>query len=111
MTHLDDDSAIRILKNHRAGPAPTMARPISLPNTELLGASLAALYNGRKTQSPEGDLARTALDVLAQDPQFADPVRIMSRESPASRQRFADATATIARRNRRSGGPSDERPG
>jgi hypothetical protein len=31
----------------------------------------------------QGDLARTALDLLAQDPAFAEPIRVMSRQPAA----------------------------
>jgi hypothetical protein len=82
MTTLDDASAIHILK------VIAQAR---------LGADVpddlrAALETARPAS--EGDLARAALDVLAEDPAFAEPIETMSRH-PVPAQRYLDP-ATIA---------------
>jgi hypothetical protein len=96
MTALDDASSIRILKTI----AESQLRPTApdLTPTPDLRAALAAAFSASPAPATEGDLARAALDLLAADPAFADPIRIMTRaaaESPAGNQRFLDA-GTIA---------------
>ena len=44
----------------------------------------------------QGDLARTALDLLAQDPAFAEPIRLMASQPPAASQRYLDPASAIA---------------
>jgi hypothetical protein len=65
-----------------------------------LREALAAVFGSPSlTPSSEGDLARAAIDLLAQDPAFAEPIQMMARQAaagaPTSGQRYFDP-ATIA---------------
>jgi hypothetical protein len=95
MTPLDDATAIQILTTI----APARLRPATpdlAPAPDIRAALAAAFDNPAPTAPSEGDLARAALDRLAQDPAFAEPIRIMSRPLPAS---------AISTRHRRSPSP------
>jgi hypothetical protein len=86
---LPDATAIHILKTiaqvrlRPAAPDPAL--------TPELRAALASAFDAAAAPVSEGDLARAALDVLAEDPEFAEPIRIMSREEAAPAQRFIDS--------------------
>lgn len=89
---LPDATAIHILKSI----AQLRLRPAA-PDPALTPETRAALASAAGTESApvsEADLARAALDVLAEEPEFAEPIRIMSREE-APAQRFIDP-GTIA---------------
>ena len=64
-----------------------------LPNTPELRTVLGKEF-GRPghAAASEGDLARAALDLLRQDPAFAEPIQLMSSQAgePASRQRYLE---------------------
>jgi hypothetical protein len=94
MTTLDDASSIQILKTI----AEARLSPTDLaPTPDLRAALTAAFENPPHTIISEGDLARAALDLLSQDPAFAEPIQIMTRAAagaPAGSQRYIDP-ATI----------------
>ena len=77
MTPLDDATAIQILTTiaqARLGPtAPDMA-----PTPDIRAALAAAFDNPAPTAPSEGDLARAALDLLSQNPAYAEPIRVMA---------------------------------
>ena len=88
-----DDSAIYILKTiAQARLESSSAEPT--PTPDLRAALVAAFGNPSTASASEGDLARAALDLLAQDPAFAEPIRLMASQ-PAPPQRYLDP-ATIA---------------
>jgi hypothetical protein len=97
MTALDDSSSIQILKT--IAQARLSDEQPDLAPTPDLRASLAAVFGDPpQAAASEGDLARAALDLLAQDPAFAEPIQIMTRNAagvPAASQRYLDP-ATIA---------------
>jgi hypothetical protein len=110
MTNLDDNSAIQILRTVaqarlRPGAAGVTASPDvldapALPKVPELRSILGSAFGSpEETPVSEGDLARAALDVLAQDPAFAEPIQTMVRQAaagaPASSQRYLEP-ATIA---------------
>jgi hypothetical protein len=95
MTTLDDVAAIHILKTiaqARLGPD----TPDLTPTPDLREALAAAFGAPSAMPASEGDLARAALAVLAEDAEFAGPIQAMSREVPASPQRYTDPATTIA---------------
>ena len=85
----DDELSISILRTiaqARLGPAAG-----ELPPTPELRAALATAFGSPESApTSEGELARAALDLLRQDPAFAEPIQLMSSQSgePASRQRY-----------------------
>ena len=87
----DDELSVSLLKTiaqARLGPAAG-----ELPPAPELRSTLATAF-GIPGPAPasEGELARAALDLLRQDPEFAEPIQLMSSQagSPASRQRYLD---------------------
>jgi hypothetical protein len=93
MTTLDDATSIHILKTI----AQTQLRPTApdlTPTPDLRAALAAAFDNPPHVRATEADLARAALDLLAQDPAYAEPIQIMSR-NPAAPERYLEP-ATIA---------------
>lgn len=91
---IPDDQAIHILKTiAHARLQPTSGEPI--PDSSALLALSAAFEPPPPTSVSEADLARAALDLLAQDPAFAEPIKIMSAQPPAGTQRYLDP-ASIA---------------
>jgi hypothetical protein len=94
MTTLDDAAAIQILTTiaqARLRPA----APDVAPTPDVHAALAAAFDNPAPTAATEGDLARAALDLLAQDPAFAEPIRIMSSQPAAARERYLDPASAI----------------
>jgi hypothetical protein len=91
MMTTDDEISISILKTiaqARLGPAAG-----ELPPTpELLTALATAFGSPEPTPASEGDLARSALDLLRQDPAFAEPIQLAAVQAsdPASRQRYSE---------------------
>ena len=64
-----------------------------LPNTPELRTVLGKEFGmPGHAAAGEGDLARAALDLLRQDPAFAEPIQLMSSQAgePASRQRYLE---------------------
>lgn len=60
-----------------------------------LAAALSAAFRAQpQTPTSEGDLARAALAFLSEDPNFAEPIRVMA-SSPNRPQRFFEPS-TIA---------------
>jgi hypothetical protein len=58
-------------------------------------AALAAKFDdARHTPCSEGDLARADLDMLSQDPTYAEPIQVMASQgsTPASPERYFDPT-------------------
>jgi hypothetical protein len=84
MTMLDDDASIQILKT--IAQARLRADSTGLEDSPDLRAALAdAFGNPAGIAVSEGDVARAALDLLAEDPAFAEPIRIMSRNAAGKR--------------------------
>ena len=91
---IPDDQAIHILKTiARARLQPTSGETI--PDSSVLLDLSAAFEPLPPTSVSEADLARAALDLLAQDPAFAEPIKIMSAQPAAGTQRYLDP-ASIA---------------
>jgi hypothetical protein len=92
----DDENSISILKSiaqARLGPEAD-----ELPLTPELRSALAAAFGSAEpAPASEGELARAALDLLRQDPAFAEPIQMMASHAgePASRQRYLEPV-TIA---------------
>lgn len=92
MTHLDDASAIHILKTI----AQARLRSDVPDLTPELRYALADEFDASPEPSSEGDIARAALALLAEDPDFAEPIQIMSRQGVSTTgQRYSDPV-TIA---------------
>jgi hypothetical protein len=96
MTPLDDATAIQILTTvaqARLRPA----APDIAPTPDVRAALAAAFDNPAPapTAASEGDLARAALDLLAQDPAFAESIRIMASQPSAASQRYFEPVSTI----------------
>jgi hypothetical protein len=86
---IPDDQAIHILKTiARARLQPTSGEPI--PDASVLLALSAAFEPSPLTAVSEADLARAALDLLAQDPTFTEPIKIMSAQPTSGTQRYLD---------------------
>ncbi len=86
----DDETSISILKTiAQARLEPSSELP---PAPELRSALAAAFGSPEPAPASEGELARAALDLLRQDPAFAEPIQLMSSQagSRASRQRYLD---------------------
>src|SRR6202023_3491575 len=65
------------------------------PTLDLRAALAAAFGNPPNAACTEGDEARAALDVLAADPAFTEPIQIMTRAAagaPAAGQRYIEPT-------------------
>ena len=96
MTIVNDSFSIHILKTiAQARLRPTA--PDLAPTPDLRAALAAAFDYPPHAATSEGDLARAALDLLSQDPAFAEPIQIMTRAAagaPAGSQRYIDP-ATI----------------
>ena len=92
MTQLDDDSAIQILKTI------AQARLHSgVPDlTPDLRYALADEFDASPKPSSEGDIARAALTLLAEDPEFAEPIQIMSRQGVSTLRKSYSDPVTIA---------------
>lgn len=87
----DDETSISILKSiaqARLGPEASELPP----NPELRSALAAEFGSADAAPAIEGELARAALDLLRQDPAFAEPIQLMASQAgePASRQRYLD---------------------
>src|SRR5271166_4946648 len=89
----DDEISISILKSvaqarlgREVGELP--------PNPELRAALTTAFGSPEPAPASEGDLARAALDLLRQDPAFAEPIQVMSSQAadPSSRQRYFESS-------------------
>jgi hypothetical protein len=93
----DDELSISILKTFaqvRLGPATRQ-----LPTTAELRAVLATAFGGNDLISAtEGELARSALDVLRQDPALAELIQMTSiqiKSMASPRRYFEPATITL----------------
>jgi hypothetical protein len=95
MTPLDDATAIQIL-TAIAHARLRLAAPDIAPTPDVRAALAAAFDHPAPTAPSEGDLARAALDMLAQDPAFAEPIRLMASQPPAASQRYLDPASAIA---------------
>jgi len=85
---IPDDQAIHILKTvARDRLQPTSGEPI--PDSSAFLA-LSAAFEPPPISVSEADLARAALDLLAQDPTFAEPIKIMSAQPSVGTQRYLD---------------------
>lgn len=69
------------------------------PDPELRAALAAAFGRPSYETASEGELARAALDLLRQDPDFAEPIQMMASQAGerVSRQRYIEpVTITLA---------------
>src|SRR5271157_575033 len=87
----DDETSISILKSiaqARLGPAAGELPP----DPELRSALATAFGSPEPAPASEGELARAALDLLRQDPAFAEPIQVMTKQAvdPASPQRYLE---------------------
>jgi hypothetical protein len=89
----DNDTAIYVLKTI----AKARLQPASgeLPSVPELRTLLSAAFADPAPPATEGDLAGAALDLLAQNPEFAEPIRVMASQpvTAASRQRYLEPGA------------------
>jgi hypothetical protein len=87
----DDDTAISILKTIAQARLGPVAGELP-PNPELRSALADAFSASDVAPASEGELARAALDLLRQDPDFAGLIQLMSSQAgePASRQRYVE---------------------
>jgi hypothetical protein len=96
MTHLDDASAILILKKIvRSHLADSESE---IRDTAELREALAATFgNPSPPAASEGDLARAALELLAEDPRFAESIELAILDLDAaicsSPERYIDGSA------------------
>jgi hypothetical protein len=93
MNTVNDDGAIYALKTiaearllQNAGTLPPESDLRSLLASELGGADI--------TETTEGDLARAALAVLAQDPDYAEPVRVLGNQ-PGSPRKYLEPSTIL----------------
>jgi hypothetical protein len=86
----DNDTAIYILKT--IAEARLQPSSSELPPARELRALLSAAFTDPAPPATEGELADAALDLLAQDPEFAEPIRVMASQpvTAASRQRYLE---------------------
>jgi hypothetical protein len=96
MIDTDDENSIYILQTI----AQARLRPASgelPPNADIRAALATSFGDSGPTPATEGNLARAALNLLAQDPAFAEPIQVMASQSgiSASRQRYLEPS-TIA---------------
>ena len=89
---MTDEKSIYILQT--LAQARLLPESGALPPERDLLAALTHQFGETATPTTEGDLARAALDLLAQDPSYAEPIRILSTQSSAP-QKYLDAS-TIA---------------
>lgn len=84
MTTDDDISILKTIAQARLGSAAG-----ELPRNSELRSILATAF-GSPVPASEGDLARAALDLLRQDPEFAELIQLISTKTGglASRQRY-----------------------
>jgi hypothetical protein len=98
MTTIDDTTAIHLLKTIAKTRLKSAESESAL--TPELGHSLAATFGDPpQTNVSEGDLARAALQLLSEDPSFAEPIRLMtSRGNVSDRpdRYFDPSSSTIA---------------
>jgi hypothetical protein len=94
MTTIDDGTAIRLLQTiaeARLRPG----TPDLAPSPDVRAALAAAFGDAPAAGSSEGDLARAALALLAEDPAYAGPIEIMARQPATGADRYIEPT-TIA---------------
>ena len=87
----DDERSISILKSiaqARLGPEAGELPP----GPELRSALASAFGTPDAGSASEGELARAALDLLREDPNFAEPIQVMASQAgeSASRQRYLE---------------------
>lgn len=94
MITTDDATAIHILRTiAKARLQPIAAEPTSPDAADLRVALVTAFGDSPQGPASQGDLARAALDLLAQDPIFAEPINIMAQQAAtAPPQRYLDPT-------------------
>jgi hypothetical protein len=99
----DDSTAIYILKTIAQS---RLNSPLAIPRSrcnstdpdlsslELRAALAAAFDDASHTPGSEGDVARAALDMLSQDPAYAEPIQVMASQgsTPASPERYFGPT-------------------
>jgi hypothetical protein len=101
---LDDDSTaiyiLRTIANARLNSGSSdssgqMQFNSTDPSSPQLRAALAAAFDDAPhTPCSEGDLARAALDLLSQDPGYAEAIQVMAGQgsTPGSPERYFDPT-------------------
>jgi hypothetical protein len=94
---IDDKNAIQTL--HTIAHARLRPQSYNLPSdAEACAALLTALDDVSPVPATEGELARAALEFLALDPAYAEPIRVMtSQPGGLSAQKYFDlATITTS---------------
>jgi hypothetical protein len=95
MTPLKDEDAIRILKAIAEAQLHAGATPLPPGWEDLLKRELG---DPSGTPASEGDVARAGLELLKEEPEFAGPIDVMTRQAaraPGSAQKYPDPV-TIA---------------
>lgn len=90
---MEEQTAIRILKTI----AQTRLRPAAsepIPEQSAAGALSEAFGTASRTTPSEGELAEAALDLLSHDPNFAEPIRLMTAQanSAPNAQRYVESS-------------------
>jgi len=97
MITTEDNTAIKILKTIAGARLQSDSRELAL-TPDLRAALTTALGDAPGNATSEGELARAALTVLAEDPAFAEPIRIMTSQAATStgnQRYFEPSTITL----------------
>jgi hypothetical protein len=97
MIPIDDDHAIHILKVIADGRLKNPSDELLLFDLDVQAALAKAFGKSSQSETSRGELARSALDLLTEDPAFAEPIHLMAMQpiSVATRHRYLDVS-TIA---------------
>jgi hypothetical protein len=79
----DDNTAINILKTIAGARLQSNSPELTL-TPDLRAAFTTAFGDAPPNATTEGELARAALTVLAEDPAFAEPIKIMTSQAGTS---------------------------
>lgn len=97
MITTDDNTAINILKTIAEARLQSNSPELTL-TPDLRAAFTTAFGDTPPNATTEGELARAALAVLAEDPAFAEPISIMTSQAGTStgNQRYFEPSSTVA---------------
>ena len=95
MITTDDNTAISILKTIAGARLQPNSSELTL-NPDFRAALTAAFGHAPQNATTEGELARAALNVLAEDPAFSEPIQLMTRQAAASTGQRYFEPATVA---------------
>jgi hypothetical protein len=90
---IDEETSAYILKTVAKARLQTASG--ELPSVTELRTLLSAAFDQPASPATEGELADAALGLLAEDPEFAEPIRVMASQpvTAASRQRYLEPGA------------------